>query len=118
MLNFQLSTHYYSYGDSILRFGYYSFGDAGTSDATVDYHFLITRATLTYGLNDYFEIAASLDIRNWAQQPTDKGDHAMDVITRGGIGDTHLSAKIGAPLGVHGSGVVRPFPVPNSTSQR
>lgn len=100
MLNFQLSTYYYTYGDSTLRFGRYSFNDAGTTDAVVDYHFLITRATLTYGLNDYFEIAANLELRNWVQNPTNKGDHQMDVLTRGGIGDTQLSAKLGAPLGV------------------
>jgi outer membrane protein OmpA-like peptidoglycan-associated protein len=98
MLNFQLSTHYFLYGDSLLRVGRFNFGDTGTQDATVDYHMLVTRATLTYGLSEYLEVAANLDVRNWVRNPQDEGDHSLDVFTRGGIGDTQVLAKATIPL--------------------
>ena len=99
MLNFSLTTHYYLYPDSLLRPGRYPFEDpTNTNNAIVDYHFLLTRAALTYGLNDYFEVGASLDIRNWLRNPKEKNGHSLDVMTRGGLGDTEIAAKVGAPI--------------------
>ena len=100
MLNFSLSAHYYLYPDSLLRYGRYpGFDDpSNTNDAIVDYHFLMTRIALTYGLNDYFEVGASLDIRNWARNPKEKNGQDLDFFTRGGLGDTEVAAKVSIPL--------------------
>lgn len=98
ILHFQLSSHYYSYPDSVLLFGVFNFPDAGTSDATADYHMITTRAALTYGLNKYLEIATNLEIRSWIRNPQNEGDHSLDVVTRGGLGDLQLTGKFGIPL--------------------
>ncbi len=97
-LNFQAIGQYYQFGDS-LREGVFSFNDGEPGGATVDYHFIITRVSLTYGLNEYFEIAANLGVRNWIRRPDDKGNHAgLDSHTRGGLGDTDVIGKICVPL--------------------
>jgi outer membrane protein OmpA-like peptidoglycan-associated protein len=89
-LNFQLSEQYFQYPDQTLVSIY--------PGAVVDYHMFTTRATLTYGLSQYFELGANLDVRNWLRDPTDKKGHDIDTFTRGGIGDTQLSGKLSVPL--------------------
>ena len=92
-LNFQILGQYYQSSDS-LRALYYSFDDGLAGDATVNYHFVISRVGLTYGLNDYFEVAANLSIRNWIRRPDDKGNHVdLETHTRGGLGDTDVIGR-------------------------
>jgi len=80
MLNFQVSGHYYQQ-------------DGQFHGDRVDYHLILSRASLTYCLSDYFEIAASLDIRNWVRTAD-----SLKTFTRGGIGDTDVLAKLSFPL--------------------
>ena len=97
-LNFQILGQYYQSSDS-LRALYFDFGDGQAGDATVNYHFIISRVALTYGLNDYFEVAANLSVRNWTRRPDDKGNHTeLETFTRGGLGDTDVLGKICIPL--------------------
>lgn len=99
MLNFTLTGQWYSYNDSVLVYGRFPFSDPlNTNDATADYHMFLTRGALTYGLNEYFEIAAELEVRNWIRSPGQKNGHDLDVVTRGGLGDTYLTAKLGLPI--------------------
>ncbi|MDH3197041.1 MAG: OmpA family protein [Candidatus Krumholzibacteria bacterium] len=94
-LSFQLGTHFQKLNDAKY------FPDLGNpaDSAIVDYMFFISRAGVTYGLNDYFEISGSLDVRSWVrtiqEQPTSQD---LDTRTRGGLGDTDVSAKVGIPL--------------------
>lgn len=83
-LNFQVGGQYYQLD------GFY----AGEE---VDYHFIITRAALTYSLSNYLEVAANLDIRNWIRKPSGD-DSDLDTYTRGGAGDTDVLAKLSFPL--------------------
>jgi outer membrane protein OmpA-like peptidoglycan-associated protein len=97
-LNFQILGHYYQSSDS-LRALYYNFDDGLAGDTTVNYHFVISRVGLTYGLNDYFEVGANLSIRNWIRRPDNKGNHVdLETFTRGGLGDTDVLGKICIPL--------------------
>ena len=89
-LNFQLSGQYFQYADQELQYLY--------PGATVDYHMFISRATLTYGISDYLEFAANLDVRNWLRDPKDAAGFDIETYTRGGIGDTQLTGKISVPL--------------------
>jgi outer membrane protein OmpA-like peptidoglycan-associated protein len=96
-LNFQLITHFQYLKEQQLSGGL--FFPSATDSALVNYMFFISRAGLTYGLNDYLEVGASLDIRNWIR--TVKEDFTgtgEETFTRGGIGDTDVSAKVGIPL--------------------
>ncbi len=104
MLSFQLSTHYFQYSDSTLQVGLFPGIQRST---TADYHLFITRGSLTYGLSDFLEIGGNLDVRNWIRNPedlpADPGPPAftaqdLDVVTRGGIGDTQVNVKISIPL--------------------
>jgi outer membrane protein OmpA-like peptidoglycan-associated protein len=94
-LSFQLSTNYGKQDNELLSPAFF-----GTADsAVVDYHTFISRVTLTYGLAEIFEIAGDLEIRNWIrtveEQPTGP---SLDTFTRGGLGDTDVSAKLAFPL--------------------
>ena len=101
-LNFQLSSHFQKLNDARLTpGGFFALEDTALAapDAVVDYLFFITRASLTYGIMDYFELSASLDVRNWIRTISDEGDHSdLETFTRGHLGDTEVSAKICAPL--------------------
>jgi outer membrane protein OmpA-like peptidoglycan-associated protein len=67
--------------------------------ALVNYMFFISRVNVTYGLNDYFEVSANLDIRNWIRTiGEDYKNSGLDTYTRGGIGDTDVLAKGSIPL--------------------
>ncbi|UCG51669.1 MAG: OmpA family protein [Candidatus Latescibacterota bacterium] len=100
-LSFQLGGHYFKYGDLTLTPGIGGFlPPTPTDTAVVDYHFFTTRVSLTYGLSEYLEFAANLDIRNWLRDPVQKNRHSFDSFTRGGLGDTQLSAKASAPIPV------------------
>jgi outer membrane protein OmpA-like peptidoglycan-associated protein len=67
--------------------------------ALVNYMFFITRVGLTYGLNEYFEVGASLDVRNWIRTvKEDYTNSGIETATRGGIGDTDVLAKASIPL--------------------
>jgi outer membrane protein OmpA-like peptidoglycan-associated protein len=96
-LAFALSSHFQKLNDVEVGSLAGIFDDPG-NPATVDYLFFITRVGLTYGLNDYFEIAASLDVRNWVRTVGDDGGHELDTFTRGGVGDTEVTAKLSIPL--------------------
>ena len=97
-LNFQILGQYYQSSDS-LSILYFDFADGQAGDATVNYHFIISRVALTYGLNDYFEVAANLSVRNWIRRPDNKGNHTeLETFTRGGLGDTDVLGKICIPL--------------------
>jgi outer membrane protein OmpA-like peptidoglycan-associated protein len=105
MLNGSLSGQYFSLTDQLLVNGVFPFEDAAnTSNALTDYHFFMTRLGLTYGLNEYVEVGVTIDVRNWIRNPKDEDEngqphgHSLDTHTRGGVGDTQLSAKFGAPL--------------------
>ncbi|MFQ5511038.1 MAG: OmpA family protein [Candidatus Krumholzibacteriia bacterium] len=100
MLSFQLSTHYFQNNEQQDSLGIGSFPGIGTITipTTVDYHFFISRASLTYGLSDFLEVSGNLDVRNWIRNPEDRVGQNLDVVTRGGIGDTQVNAKLGVPL--------------------
>jgi len=97
MLHFQLSGQYYPYNDSTLTPGLF-LPPSPPNAAVVDYHFIISRGTLTYGLNEYVEVSANLEVRNWIRNPIEDGGHDLDVHTRGGIGDTQVSGKVRLPM--------------------
>jgi len=94
-LSFQLSSNYGKQGDEELTPAFF-----GTADsATVDYHTFITRATITYALSDFFEIAGDLEVRNWIRTINEQSPGANeDTYTRGGLGDTDVSAKLAIPI--------------------
>jgi outer membrane protein OmpA-like peptidoglycan-associated protein len=96
-LNFQLGANYGKYNDQHLTPGGF-FPATDSTDAIVDYHAFIARANITYALSDFFEIAGNIDVRSWVRTAQDKGGHDLDTYTRGGIGDTDLSAKFTIPL--------------------
>ncbi len=96
-LAFALSTHFQKLNDvEVDRLA--GIFDDPTSPATVDYLFFITRVGLTYGLNDYFELSASQDVRNWIRTIGDDGGNDLETVTRGGVGDTEVSAKLRFPV--------------------
>lgn len=96
-LSFQLGTNFAMLKDQMLEGGNY-FPSVNDS-ALVNYMFFISRANLTYGLNDYFEVSANLDIRNWIRTvKEDYTDTGEDTFTRGGVGDTDVLAKGSIPL--------------------
>ena len=100
VLDFTLSGQYYpSSNDTI--FANLPNTPTGGSTAIVDYHFFVTRGTLTYGLNQYAELAANLEVRSWIQNPVAKNGNEMDVVTRGGLGDTQVSGKLALPTLPH-----------------
>jgi outer membrane protein OmpA-like peptidoglycan-associated protein len=90
-LNFQLGGHYFQYPDEKLLAGPYT-------GATVDYHLMIARATLTYALSEYLEVGANLDVRARLRDPKDKAGYDIESVTRGGLGDTQVSGKLSVPL--------------------
>jgi outer membrane protein OmpA-like peptidoglycan-associated protein len=100
ILDFQLMGHYYASKDDTLTVGLPNAASGGTS-AVVDYHFFMTRATLSYGLNDNVEVSANLEVRNWIRDPVENNGNDLDVFTRGGIGDTQLSGKVAVPTWPH-----------------
>ncbi|HXV14837.1 MAG TPA: transporter, partial [Candidatus Krumholzibacteria bacterium] len=95
-LSFQLSSNYGKQDNEQLSSGlFFPLGDS----ATVDYHTFITRATITYSLSDFFEIAGDLEVRNWIRTIQEQSPGASeDTYTRGGLGDTDVSAKLNIPL--------------------
>lgn len=103
ILDFQLSLQYYPSTNDTLLAGAPGgvLPPSATSDAIADYHFFITRGTLTYGLNQYAELAVNLDVRSWIRNPTEKNGNNIDVVTRGGIGDTQVAAKLAFPTVPH-----------------
>jgi len=80
LLNFQLGGYYYQQGGQF-------------ENSKVDYHFVISRASLTYSLSDFFEVGASLDVRNWIRT-----SDSLKTFTRGGVGDTDVLAKLVFPM--------------------
>jgi outer membrane protein OmpA-like peptidoglycan-associated protein len=96
-LAFQIGTHFQFSKDNLLEGG--KFFPSVNDSALVNYMFFTTRASLTYGLNDYFEVAANLDVRNWIRTvKEDYTDTGLDTHTRGGLGDTDVLAKVSIPL--------------------
>jgi outer membrane protein OmpA-like peptidoglycan-associated protein len=98
-LSFQLSGWYGKHDDQRLTpGGFFPLADSINGDATVDYHTFIPRIAVTYALSDYFEIAGNLEARSWIRTTQDAGNYDLDTYTRGGLGDTDVSAKLGIPL--------------------
>jgi outer membrane protein OmpA-like peptidoglycan-associated protein len=96
-LTFQLGTHFQYSKDNLLEGGL--FFPSVNDSALVNYMFFTTRASLSYGLNDYFEIAVNLDVRNWIRTvKEDYTDTNLKTMTRGGLGDTDVLAKASIPL--------------------
>lgn len=94
----QLGTHFMMNRDEMVFGPLFPELAAGDS-ALVDYMFFISRVNLTYGLNDYFEVSASLDVRNWIRTiKEDFNNNNLDTATRGGLGDTDVLAKGSIPL--------------------
>lgn len=95
-LSFQLSSNYGKQGDEKMSPGQYL---SPTDSAVVDYHMFISRATITYALSDFFEIAGDLEVRNWIRTIQEQSPGAnLDTYTRGGLGDTDVSAKLTIPI--------------------
>jgi outer membrane protein OmpA-like peptidoglycan-associated protein len=96
-LSFQLGTHFQFSKDNLLEGG--EFFPSVNDSALVNYMFFTSRINLTYGLNDYFEVAANLDVRNWIRTvKEDYTDTGLKTETRGGLGDTDVLAKISLPI--------------------
>jgi outer membrane protein OmpA-like peptidoglycan-associated protein len=94
-LSFQLSSNYGKQDNEELTPVFFGSADS----ATVDYHMFITRATITYALSDFFEIAGDLEVRNWIRTIQEQSPGASeDTYTRGGLGDTDVSAKLNIPI--------------------
>ncbi len=99
-LSFQLSSNYGKQdNEELVPLAGGVIEDVTLGNAVVDYHTFITRATLTYSLSDFFEIAADLEVRNWIRTIDDAGQQPnLDTFSRGGLGDTDVSAKLSIPL--------------------
>jgi outer membrane protein OmpA-like peptidoglycan-associated protein len=93
-LSFQLGANYGKQDDE--RIGPAFFGTADS--AFVDYHMFIARASLTYALSDFFEIGGNLDVRSWMRSVQESSESDLDTHTRGGLGDTDVSAKLALPI--------------------
>ncbi len=94
-LSFQLSSNYGKQDNEELTPAFFGSADS----ATVDYHTFITRVAITYALSDFFEIAGDLEVRNWIRTIQEQSPGAnQDTYTRGGLGDTDVSAKFTIPL--------------------
>ncbi len=101
-LIFSLGTSYYHRDETLTR-GPRSFllaAPPSLTEAAVDDHFFLSRATLTFGLSDYVEVAAGLQVRNWIMQVGDdvKVADVFETRTRGGIGDTEVLLKLRPPI--------------------
>lgn len=95
-LSFQLSAHYGKLDNQLLTPG--AFFPPGDTTAVVDYHLFIPRVSVTYALSDFFEVAGNLDVRSWIRTVQEENGHDIDTYTRGGLGDTDVSAKLSIPL--------------------
>ena len=94
-LIFSLGTSYYRSGETLTKGPYSLINDTSLDEADVDFHFFLSRAALTFGLSDYVEFSAALEVRNWIMQVGDD-DEVKDVFetrTRGGIGDTDAAPQ-------------------------
>ena len=100
VLNFTLSGQYYPSTNDTITANLPNAPGAGSS-AIVDYHFFVTRGTLTYGLNQFAEVAANLEVRSWIRNATAKNGNNLDMYTRGGLGDTQVSGKLAFPTLPH-----------------
>ncbi len=102
-LIFSLGTSYYRRGETLTKdpvnFSLLN-GHTTLDEANVDYHFFLSRAALTFGLSDYVEFSAALNVRNWIMQVGDdvKEKDVFETRTRGGLGDTDLLLKICPPI--------------------
>ncbi len=97
-LIFSVGSSWYSRNDMKLTLGPRSFyGGIPEEGPMVDYHFFLSRASLTIGLSDYLELATGLNVRNWIMRVQDDGGD-LDNRTRGGIGDTDLLLKLCPPM--------------------
>jgi len=118
-LTFQLGTQFGMKKDQLLEGGL--FFPSVNDSALVNYMFFISRINVTYGLNEYFEVAANLDIRNWIRPVTDDFTNTgLDTETRGGIGDTDVLAKASIPLPTDNLklGVLGQFTFPTGNEDR
>jgi outer membrane protein OmpA-like peptidoglycan-associated protein len=104
-LIFSLGTSYYRSGETLTRDRVMPrdtlsiINNTSISEAEIKYHFFLSRATLTFGLSDYVEFSAALNVRNWIMQVGDaEVKDTLETRTRGGIGDTDLLLKICLPM--------------------
>ncbi len=80
MLSFQLSTHYFQNPEErdSLPVGVYPEFGTSSIPTTLDYNYLITRPSMTYGLSEYLEFGGNLDVRNWIRNPEDQPGQDLD----------------------------------------
>jgi outer membrane protein OmpA-like peptidoglycan-associated protein len=99
-LIFSLGSSYYRSAETLTKGPSSLLNGTSFDEAEVDYNFFFSRAALTFGLNDYVEISAALEIRNWIMQVGDEYavNGVFETKTRGGLGDTDLLFKLCPPL--------------------
>jgi outer membrane protein OmpA-like peptidoglycan-associated protein len=99
-LIFSLGTSYYKTGETLTKGPRSLITYTSYDEADVDFHFLLSRAALTFGLSDYVEFSAALEVRNWIMVvgEDDKVRDVFETRTRGGIGDTDVLLKICPPM--------------------
>lgn len=99
-LIFSLGTSYYHRDETLTRGPRSLLNATNLTEAKVDDHFFLSRAAVTFGLSDYVEFAAGLQVRNWIMQVGNdvKVPDVFETRTRGGIGDTDVLLKICPPV--------------------
>ena len=100
VLLFSLGTSYYKTDATLTKGPRSMLNPTDFDEADVDYHFFGSRAVLTFGLSDYVEFAAGLNVRNWIMQVPDEFEvnDVFETRTRGGLGDTDLLLKLCPPV--------------------
>ena len=98
-LVFSLGTSYYKRGETLTKGPRSLLNPTEMDQAKVDYHFFVSRAALTFGVSDYAEFSAGLEVRNWIMQVGKDYEvtNVFETRTRGGLGDTDLLLKISPP---------------------
>ena len=101
-LIFSLGTSYYKNQETLTKDpeGFSLINGTDWDEAPADFYFFVSRAELTFGLSDFIEFSAALNVKNWIMQVDDQ--HAVSGVfetrTRGGIGDTDVLLKLCPPV--------------------
>ena len=99
-LIFSLGTSYYRTSETLTKGPYSLINGIEPDEATVDFHFFLSRAALTFGLSDYLEFSSVLNVRNWIMQVGDDAEvkDVFETRMRGGLGDWEVFLKISPPI--------------------